>query len=144
MQATLSTDITNELIDDLLAALGVESFEEVELGAAFKIENGAFMDLHVEKTSPDTLSLAHYYKQNGDLIPDPSWEFKRVARGDEVHYIPIKLRQPRALGVGVREEYNPEGLAGVQDFLGTFSKNLREQGFVSTATPEDRMDEGGQ
>jgi len=142
MQTTLSTDITNELIDDLLAAFGVDSFEAMDLGAAFKIENGAFMDLHVEKTSPDTLSLAHYYKQNGDLMSDPSWEFKRVVRGDEVHYIPLELRQPRALGVGVREEYNPDGLAGVQDFLGTFSKNLREQGFVEAATPEDQVAPG--
>ncbi|MFA6990219.1 MAG: DUF1249 domain-containing protein [Candidatus Gastranaerophilaceae bacterium] len=29
------------------------------------------MDLHVERIPPDTISISHYYKENGDLISDP-------------------------------------------------------------------------
>ena len=35
------------------------------------LKSGGFMDLHFEKIGKNVFSLAHYYKQNGDLVPDP-------------------------------------------------------------------------
>jgi len=36
-----------------------------------KLESQGFMDLILEKIANNEISLAHYYEQNGDLIPDP-------------------------------------------------------------------------
>lgn len=35
-----------------------------------KLESRGFMDLIIEKIDKDTISIAHYYKQNSDLIAD--------------------------------------------------------------------------
>ncbi len=55
-------------------------------GAAITLSAGAFMDLHVDNLGVDpdgnlTISLAHYYEQNGDLVPDPDMEVKVYKHG---------------------------------------------------------------
>jgi len=51
---------------------------------------GAIQPLHVERLTEHTYSLAHYYEQNGDLVPDPDGEFWR---GDDGRVYPVSLRQ---------------------------------------------------
>ncbi len=48
-----------------------------------KIDNtaGAFMPVIVEEIGKNTFSVAHYYTQNGDLIPDPEMVFWKAADG---------------------------------------------------------------
>ena len=55
-----------------------------------KIDNtdGAFMPLIVKKIGDDRYSFAHYYEQNGDLLPDP--EVLVSVKGDKV--VPLMIK----------------------------------------------------
>lgn len=136
MKTTADTQTANELISDLLEALGFESVEEIDDGAVIQIENGGFMDLYVEKQVSGTVTLSHYIERNLDRIPDPSVTFKEV----EGRYVPTQLRQKTALG-RIRDEHDPDGLDGVQDFINMFTRNLRQQGFVEAAADTDPTNE---
>jgi uncharacterized protein YqiB (DUF1249 family) len=48
---------------------GLENFNPSE--GYLRLKAKGFMDLHVERIPPDTISISHYYKENGDLISDP-------------------------------------------------------------------------
>ncbi len=39
-----------------------------------KIENPPYLPLVIKRLAPNKIILAHYYEQNGDLIPDPEME----------------------------------------------------------------------
>lgn len=51
--------------------------------------NGVFMPVVVEAIGDDFYSVAHYYKQNGDLIPDPEMVFWK---GDDGKFYPTCFR----------------------------------------------------
>ena len=63
---------------------------KMEYGYA-KIDNsnGAFMPVIVEAIGDDCYSVAHYYKQNGDLIPDPEMVFWK---GDDGKFYPTYFK----------------------------------------------------
>ena len=46
------------------------------------LKSEPFMDLHFEKSGENTFAMAHYFEQNGDLVPDPDMEI-RVSRKRE-------------------------------------------------------------
>lgn len=141
MPSTIDSQTANEVIGELLDALGVESFEAMSLGEAYRVELGEHMDdLQVEKESPQCLSIGHYFKQRGDMMPDPLLKFEPEEDGDEVRYIPIEVQQPKPLGVGVQIERDPDGLDGVLDFVNMFATNLRNHGYINEATPEDKIE----
>ena len=56
----------------------VPDLEKMEPGQAVKLTSNSFMDLHIDVLikEPDrtVISMAHYYKQNGDSVPDPDME----------------------------------------------------------------------
>jgi hypothetical protein len=56
--------------------------------------NGIFMPVHVENLGPcpmgTMVSIAHYYEQNGDLVPDPEGVFIRAVDGT---WWPMHLQQ---------------------------------------------------
>ena len=56
----------------------VPDLEKMEQGQAIKLKSHGFMDLHIDVLSKEAdrtiISMAHYYKQNGDLVPDPDME----------------------------------------------------------------------
>ena len=56
--------------------------------------NGIFMPVHVEHVNTCKLgqifSIAHYYKQNGDMMRDPDMEF---IQGGDGEYYPISFWQ---------------------------------------------------
>jgi len=110
-----------------------------------KIENGPYMDLVIESWwcnyQADILgvrhtSVAHYYEQNGDLMPDPDVVI------DTGTGAPIEITQPPPFGYfRVRWSDPDNGHAminryqdqAVRSFLTIWSRNLREQGFVQAA-----------
>ena len=55
---------------------------------ARKIDNGPFMAVHVDRLSETTFSVAHYYKQNGDLVCDPDGVFLKTDAG----WVPVTLQ----------------------------------------------------
>ncbi len=48
----------------------VKQFAE-QPGNTLKLQSEGFMDLIIESLGDNIISLAHYYQQNGDSIPDP-------------------------------------------------------------------------
>lgn len=56
-----------------------------------KIDNapGSFLPAVIEKIGPERFSVAHYFVQNGDLVPDPDLE---LVRQDGAWY-PVALTQ---------------------------------------------------
>jgi len=111
----------------------------IHVGGHRVIDNaqGAYMAVHVEKlylTAEGALySVAHYYKQNGDLMRDPDMEFMKI--GDD--YYPVYFRQDG--GIALEQEavvYGPGGKIErcdqkVQADLATFAdrwlRNIKEQ-----------------
>lgn len=41
-----------------------------------RIKNGSYMDLVIERYSPESLIIGHYGEQNGDLMADPQLEIQ--------------------------------------------------------------------
>ena len=109
-----------------------------------KIEVEGFMPLHVEiigggPRGAVLLSVMHTYLQNGDVMRDPDVEVEVVPGSDE-EWLPVSYRQDN-LGV-FRQAVSTEGgvvlfhhglVADIKQFLVTWDRNLREQGFVEAA-----------
>ena len=60
------------------------------VGGARKIDNsnGACMAVHVDRLSERTYSVAHYFKQNGDLVCDPDGVFLKTDAG----WLPVTVQ----------------------------------------------------
>jgi hypothetical protein len=107
-----------------------------ELGASKKVDNaaGTFMALCVERVEETSLgpvfSLAHYYEQNGDLVPDPDVTVLRAADG-EIYPLTYQdtLCYRRAVelgpdgGVRVIREYQTD----LAHFVDGWMKNIKSQ-----------------
>lgn len=90
----------------------------------------AYMSLHVERISETCYSLAHYYKQNGDLVPDPEGVFFR----SEIGWLPVELtqctgRRTVALTIegGQPDRFNPRAIGELASFANMWLKNVRQQ-----------------
>jgi hypothetical protein len=118
---------------DLLTK-GVDS----EASESKKIDNteGTFMPVHVEHVTQCSLgliySIAHYYKQNGDLMRDPDMEF---IKGGDGEYYPISFWQDSPLKRDDAVEWedgeitriNPKMQAALASFANTWMRNIKEQ-----------------
>ena len=103
-----------------------------------KIDNtkGTFMPVHVEHVNKCSLgqifSIAHYYKQNGDMMRDPDMEF--ILGGDGEYY-PISFWQdaptirdePLTWKNGEMVSYNEKRQAALVTFANTWMRNIKEQ-----------------
>jgi len=108
-----------------------------------RINNSPYMDLVIESwrcgSHPEDLgarhtSVAHYYEQNGDLIPDPDVVI------DTGTGAPIEISQwcgtcrarwwDEDRGCGV---VNPRQDKDIRTFLNVWSRNLKAQGFIAAA-----------
>jgi len=109
------------------------------LGDSRKIDNtnGVFMPVHVDLLNTCDLgavfSVAHYFKQYGDLMRDPDMEFIRDKDGN---YYPISFWQDG--GFPVRDEaveWEGDKIKGVRvklqvrlvTFANMWLKNIKEQ-----------------
>jgi len=74
--------IYNQIYDKLVSL--IPNLEQMEVGSSQISKAEGFMDLHldvlseevVEQLQVKVMSLAHYYKQNGDLVLDPDMTIK--------------------------------------------------------------------
>ena len=97
-----------------------------------RIDNtaGAFMAVVVEKVGPDRWSIAHYYEQNGDLVPDPDLELVRQDGG----WFPVAITQWCGYRCAARTDdhgriatYNRAAYASLRSFAGTLLSNIKAQ-----------------
>jgi len=130
MKQTTDSETMNGVLGDLLANLGFESVSDMELGEAYHIdmEDTPFMDLHVEKTRPDRLSVTHYVESRGDLCRDPEVVFKQ----DGEQFIPVEFQLDNLLGG--KYEHDENGIEGMGEYLDSWGRNLQTQGHVEAAT----------
>ena len=113
-----------------------------EEGSARKIEDptgtGVYLPLSVERIDDDRFSLAHYFEQNGDLVPDPDIEFIRekgewypaaasLAIGQ--YRVAIEETEDGRLRLW-RQEYR-----GLVDLAKTMLKNIEQNLLRSPARP---------
>lgn len=110
-----------------------------ENGGHLKLDNsgGAFMAVIVEvlrETQWGThFAIAHYYKQNGDLCPDPDMEFIRTKFGGEI--LPVEIRQTFGTREGVAEydetgrpkRIYPRAIREMAVFAGMWMENIKHQ-----------------
>jgi len=107
-----------------------------DLGASKRIDNakGAFMAVCVERVEETphgpVFSVAHYFEQNSDLVPDPDVTF---LRGDSGDFYPLSYQDARTYRRVV--EFGPEGSvrvdrlrqADLAAFVSSWLRNVREQ-----------------
>ncbi len=96
-------------------------------------DEGGMMPLSIERIGPRMYSLAHYYKQNGDMMRDPDVELFRDEHG---RWFPVTFRQDGGMPVyTVALEVDAAGIVGVhrrryasqRDFMRLWLRNLRAQ-----------------
>lgn len=113
------------------------------LSAYTKFEAHGFMDLGVDRLYTDeesvTIALSHYFKQNGDMVPDPDMEVR----------IYPEMKMAEALtyqdSFGYRQVYpspNRVDLRAKKDlnvFLNYWLSNIIEQGFERSGGNDDEL-----
>lgn len=134
------TQFIDTIIEIVTAAGQQDRFAQRGPHFSLTIENPPFVPLVIEAwDSPipgeqRRISVAHYFEQSGDLVPDPEVEITDTGW-------PIELSQ--ALGYtqvtvysedGRTMHYAPESKRDVLHFLNeTWARNLRAQRFVEAA-----------
>ncbi|MGA1861879.1 DUF1249 domain-containing protein [Deferribacter thermophilus] len=67
--------IYEQIYKKLKDIAGVNNFRDLQIGDFFTVKQEGFMSLNFEVLAKDKdsliISLNHYYKQNGDMVPDP-------------------------------------------------------------------------
>lgn len=105
---------------DILQRLGVDSVAEMEVNENYTVEVDGYENLTIEKIGDDRVSVGHYHTRRGDLMSDPEVVFVV----DSGEWRPVRFTQhPLA------HEHDETGL-NLGDFLSTWNKNLRSQGFT--------------
>ena len=115
--------------------------EQVEkMGGAIRCKSSGYMDLVIENAEYNdcygnpVYSVAHYGKQNGDLMRDPEMTFS--INHDAETIIPLSFRNDY-MGherevirwINGRQMYSVSLLRDLDSFLWTWLKNIGNQGF---------------
>jgi len=105
-------------------------------GDSRKFDNapGAFMAVHVElvavKVHGTVYSIAHYFEQNDDLVPDPEMELLRV-EGQGWYPLTITMQFGRSecieLVDGGQHRVSRSRLREQKEFLTLWMENIRQQ-----------------
>jgi hypothetical protein len=99
-----------------------------------RLEHSVFEPLVIECTGLQLVSVAHYYEQNGDLIPDPDVTFYT----GKPEWIAVAIsdyfgHRTVATVEGDTITFNPPGQADLAAFCRTWARNLRQQGWLTAA-----------
>jgi hypothetical protein len=107
---------------------GIEKF--ASSNNYLKLQSSGFMDLIIECNTPNYISMSHYYKQNGDLCPDPDMEIKIIPE--------IKMAEAmtyedsfgyKQVYIENGKKYYPALKKDLNYFLNKWLSNLKEQKF---------------
>jgi hypothetical protein len=103
-----------------------------------KVKSGDFMDLNIdlldynEEKNITTYSIAHNYIQSDDIMSDPDMEIKVYENAKMVEALTY---QQDNLGIFQRVypepgKFYPQVKKELNIFLGKWTKNLKDQGFI--------------
>jgi len=108
----------------ILEQLGVDSIAEMGVNENYTVKVDGYESLTIEKIGDNRISVGQYYTSRGDLMSDPEVVFVV----DDSEWRPVRFTQhPLA------HEHDESGL-DLSEFLSTWNKNLRNQGFIDAAT----------
>lgn len=106
--------------------------------AHLRLEQRHLMPLVIEKIGPHLVSVAHYFRQNGDAVADPDLVFF-IGYGD---WVPIEIQQP--FGYQCVATLNEDGnalltidarqQADIAEFCDLWAQNLKDQGWLEQAS----------
>ena len=116
---------SGDVLDTLTAGLAI--------GGARKVDDsgGTYMAVHVDRLSVGTYSVAHYFKQNGDLVCDPDGVFLKTAAG----WLPVSLQLATghytvALELDGNDKptgWRPRQYKELTSFAAMWLRNIRDQ-----------------
>jgi hypothetical protein len=99
-----------------------------------RIESKGYMPLCIEKHGK-TVTVTHYYEQNGDLIADPDMEFVDLGGKD---WMPVAIQHSTghylrvaALGENGHWKFNLAKAEDLMSFARMWARNLLDQGFTT-------------
>lgn len=107
--------------------------------AHLKLEQQNYMPLVIEKIGTNLVSVAHYYEQNGDLIPDPDVVFFT----GYAEWVPIEITQVMGYqevawlkedGKAIKS-IKMAAQADLANFCESWAKNIKAQGWLLTVIP---------
>ena len=119
-----------DLIYKMIFAM-VPDLEQIEPGEGVKLTASGFMDLSINvlyrEEGRTTISMIHYYKQNGDLVPDPDMEMRlyhkhKIAEAlsyQDIYNYQVVYPEPNKVYPKLREQLN--------QFLYQWLKNIKMQ-----------------
>jgi hypothetical protein len=122
-----------QALERILDAHGILADFKSARHYAAKIESNGFMPLAIEKHGT-TVTVTHYYEQNGDLVPDPDMEFVDLG-GRELAPVAIQhctghyMRAAECVDGEWR--FDQRRAQDLLEFAGMWAGNLMAQGFAS-------------
>ncbi|MHB8143966.1 MAG: DUF1249 domain-containing protein [Thermoleophilia bacterium] len=114
-----------------------------DIPAYMKFEAHGFMDLGVDRLYGDeesvTVALSHYFKQNGDMVPDPDMEVRI--------YPAMKMAEALTYqdSFGYQQVYPTPGQVNLKakkdlnSFLNYWLSNILKQGFERSGGKDDEL-----
>jgi len=91
---------------------------------------GVYMAAVIEKIGPRRFSVAHYYRQNGDLVADPDLEFIRLDAG----WFPAAVTQPMGYACAITADHTgrivshkPRAYASIRALAAVLLTNIKAQ-----------------
>lgn len=111
-------------------------------GEHFKIVNPPYMPLCLDVLDKNLVAVAHYYEQNGDLVPDPDMVFF-TGYGVENGWVPVSIQQNMGtytiateLENGQPASFYPRAQADLASFANMWARNIKAQRFLEAVAKE--------
>ncbi len=127
-----------KIIREIVNAAGVGDGFDNEPHFHLEVANPPYMDLVIESwPSPiegegRRISVAHYYEQNGDPVPDPEVEMRDDGWPIELSQAYMHTRVTFVDEDGTVKFY-PRAKKEVMGFLDVWARNIREQDYAEAA-----------
>lgn len=103
-----------------------------DLPAAAKSKSGGFMDLSFDRLADEAgcvrIALAHYFKMNGDLVPDPDMEIHIFTSAGIAEALSFQNMIAYRTTCGGDGALDPDMANQLDAFLNLWLRNLIDQG----------------
>ncbi|CAN5819791.1 hypothetical protein BH10BAC2_BH10BAC2_27110 [soil metagenome] len=119
----------------------VPDLDKIEPGEGIKLKSKNFMDLNIDvlwkEEDKITFSMAHYYKQNGDMVPDPDMEIAVYPKQKMAEALSYQDSYGYREVYPEPEKFYPKAKKELNSFLNQWLNNIKMQGHkIETDIPE--------
>ncbi|CAG7651594.1 DUF1249 domain-containing protein [Paenibacillus allorhizosphaerae] len=109
--------------------LGGNIKEILEVSGYTKLRSKPFMDLTIEVVGTNAISMTHYYRLNGDLVPDPDMEIRVDLEAETANAVSYQDTYQYRVAYDEDEVIDELEMQKLNEFLSTWLTNLQNQGF---------------